>query len=655
MLAARRGRSRFGFGLSLLIWFSHSFPFTLSLWLSLPFWLAGSALAATPFVNEVADGSANTVGWYTSLALDAQGNPHVGYQDLTAGDLKYARKSSGVWTTETADGSANTVGWYTSFALDALGNPHVSYQDATTGDLKYARKSSGVWTTETADASANDLGYYTSLALDAQGNPHVSYYDNTTLDLKYARKSGGVWTTETADGSANNVGAYTSLALDAQGNPHVSYRDATTFDLKYARKSGGVWTTETADASANNVGWYTSLALDAQGNPHVSHHDNTTGDFKYARKSGGVWTTETADGSANSVGWYTSLALDVQGNPHVSYLDATTFDPKYARKSGGVWTTETADASANDVGLYTSLALDAQGNPHVSYYDNTTGDLKYADAAVHAVGPTAGVTWAVGSEQLVTWSGVGTLDILLSVDGGASFYTLLESITASPVPVRVPHTPTRFARIRLRRETPFSTADTDSFFTIDAAIALLKFDAAAGSDGRAVTLTWKTEPGPDADVRYRIERAAGSGAFAPTHAGLLDRAEYTDHEAGVAARYRLIAVNGLGEEYVLGETAPAAALGSGRALIVTPNPSPGGFVRALYRVSVDFPETDLAVYDASGRRVRTLVSGSLPAGLQSATWDGRDGSGRPVSAGIYFLRLTWGGLPRDTERVTVIR
>lgn len=53
---------------------------------------------------------------------------------------------------------------------------------------------------------------------------------------------------------------------------------------------------------------------------------------------------------------------------------------------------------------------------------------------------------------------------------------------------------------------------------------------------------------------------------------------------------------------------------------------------------------DLAVYDVSGRLVRRLVQGTLGAGPQRFEWDARDGSGRPVPAGVYFFRLRAVGL-----------
>jgi len=46
----------------------------------------------------------------------------------------------------------------------------------------------------------------------------------------------------------------------------------------------------------------------------------------------------------------------------------------------------------------------------------------------------------------------------------------------------------------------------------------------------------------------------------------------------------------------------------------------------------------LAVYDAAGRLVRTLVEGALPGGRHAVRWDGKDRSGRPAPAGVYFCR-----------------
>ena len=47
----------------------------------------------------------------------------------------------------------------------------------------------------------------------------------------------------------------------------------------------------------------------------------------------------------------------------------------------------------------------------------------------------------------------------------------------------------------------------------------------------------------------------------------------------------------------------------------------------------------LELYDLAGRRVRTLASGTMPAGPSAAQWDGRDQGGRTVAAGVYFVRL----------------
>jgi hypothetical protein len=47
----------------------------------------------------------------------------------------------------------------------------------------------------------------------------------------------------------------------------------------------------------------------------------------------------------------------------------------------------------------------------------------------------------------------------------------------------------------------------------------------------------------------------------------------------------------------------------------------------------------LAVTDANGRTVRTLVAGPRPSGSVTAVWDGRDESGRTAPRGVYFATL----------------
>ena len=52
----------------------------------------------------------------------------------------------------------------------------------------------------------------------------------------------------------------------------------------------------------------------------------------------------------------------------------------------------------------------------------------------------------------------------------------------------------------------------------------------------------------------------------------------------------------------------------------------------------------LAIYDAQGRRVRSLMSGWRPAGQTEVRWDGRNETGARATSGLYFARLEAGGL-----------
>lgn len=91
-----------------------------------------------------APGSMVDVGLYSSLVISGS-RMYISYYDATNQDLKVAFHDGSRWKIYTVD-SAGDVGRYSSIALDASGNPYISYYDATNGDLKVA--SARVITTE---------------------------------------------------------------------------------------------------------------------------------------------------------------------------------------------------------------------------------------------------------------------------------------------------------------------------------------------------------------------------------------------------------------------------------------------------------------------------------------------------------------------------
>jgi hypothetical protein len=92
----------------------------------------------TASTNTTID-SAGDVGYYTSIAIGTHGNPIISYSDQTNGDLGIAACNNPTCTTSTnttIDSAFEFDGFYTSIAIGANGNPIISYGDITNGDLK---------------------------------------------------------------------------------------------------------------------------------------------------------------------------------------------------------------------------------------------------------------------------------------------------------------------------------------------------------------------------------------------------------------------------------------------------------------------------------------------------------------------------------------
>ena len=267
------------------------------------------------------------VGRYNSVAAAEGGDVHISYYDGTNGDLKYARRSGGVWSVNVVD-SAGNVGWDTSIALNLTGAPRISYYDVTNRDLKFAYLSGSSWVVSTVD-SAGDVGEYTSLVYDGSNRPHISYYDRTNRRLKYARGPIGSWTISVVD--SGDVGEFSSVAVDQNGNPHIVYYDRGQGDLKYAWFNGTAWDVRRLD-SAGDVGRNASIGI-RDSVIRICYYDATQGGVKeiwglvdYTAPTGVTVTDEgefTRDSTRLSASW--SAAADPEtGISHYRYAIGTS-------------------------------------------------------------------------------------------------------------------------------------------------------------------------------------------------------------------------------------------------------------------------------------------------------------------------------------------
>lgn len=146
---------------------------------------------------------------------------------------------------------------------------------------------------------------------------------------------------------------------------------------------------------------------------------------------------------------------------------------------------------------------------------------------------------------------------------------------------------------------------------------------AANARGVVVGYHWDFGDGGHSADRSPTYTYASAGSYT----ALLS---VTDDDGSVARAS--VSVHALGPSSAVSGGPPASGLRS------MPNPSRGA---STVQFSLTEPScVRLEVYDVNGVRVRTLLDGFSAAGPQQVEWDGRGADGRPLSPGIYFLRLS---------------
>lgn len=172
--------------------------------------------------------------------------------------------------------------------------------------------------------------------------------------------------------------------------------------------------------------------------------------------------------------------------------------------------------------------------------------------------------------------------------------------------------------------------------------AVLLTDFALVPTPGTVDIHWELESDGPLSCRLEAEQAGTlrelsvpvpqGGAYA------LRDADPVLHDGGEVT-YTLHAREGDGDWQILRrETATVPALPR-RTGLGAPHPNPfNPTVRLPFSLRAT-GQVRLAIVDVSGRRVAQLIDAEWPAGEHALEWNGRDDSGRSLSAGVYFVEF----------------
>lgn len=153
-------------------------------------------------------------------------------------------------------------------------------------------------------------------------------------------------------------------------------------------------------------------------------------------------------------------------------------------------------------------------------------------------------------------------------------------------------------------------------------------------------LTWATTEYPDPDAAPLEFGSMINFRFTADAEPVRGDATLGIHEPGVAES--IVASTSLPSGTSAGIADPADSPPvTARLLPVRPNPLDLPGTTLPFELAAP-TVVELAIYDAGGRHVRTLIEGPLDGGRHTVTWDGRDGRDRRVGSGVYYARLRAG-------------
>ncbi len=476
--------------------------------------------------------------------------------------------------------------------------------------------------------------------------------DPTNPDKIYAL---GQVLVRSTDGGVNFTGI--------QGNAHVDHHamwiDPSNPNRIYLGNDGGFWST-----TVGGTTWTQALTLDI-----TQFYAGAIDASNPARLMGGTQDNSTPMTTGSPSGWFQALnvgdgfycAIDPT-NPAVLIAEwqncCSGGGPRRSTNSGGSWAAPLAGSfnSGDRYNWCTPLVMNPLNHNVIlvgsqRVYRSTNNGVSYGTISgdLTTNTPAVGLTYSTittldisAPDTSLYYAGTDDGNVWRSPDRGASWTDI-----SAGLPVRW------VTRVTADPGDPQVVYVTLSGFSADEHIAHVYRSADRGS-------TWKAIAGdlPDIPVNdlvvdpadtQRLFVATDVGVYwtadqgavwAPLGSGLPFTAVF-DLTLHAPSRTLVAATHGRSQwklDVTPGPVAVAPAAPPARIMLSAPAPNP---TRGETHLTLELPQAgraEVMVFDAGGRRVRTLLAGRLEGGRHLVAWNGTDETGARVGAGVYFVR-----------------
>jgi hypothetical protein len=436
------------------------------------------------------------------------------------------------------------------------------------------------------------------------------------------------------------------LAVDPADNVHVvwyDYRNGSA-EIYYRRFDGTTWGPEKRLTKSLSGAECPSIAADPAGNIHVVWTDFRDGNWEiyYKMYDGVSWGPDTRLTVAEDDSRMPAIAADRAGNLHVVWYDARYSEwwDVFYKKYDGAWSADTmiSNSGASAYSALPAVAVDEDFNVHTAWYDSRYGadEILYRKFNGSIWEPEVRISDAWGDSWSPSIATVGQRVYIAWHDGRYGGYEIM-----------------------LRE---FNGAAWGPEQRVTHADGVSGNSCLAPDDSGYVHLVWHDNRDGNTEIYYkRFNGATWTADLRLTAAPLESQRPFIASDA----KGRLHVVwqdRRLGYYAIYYKSKDPSSMASVRpedtveathlAVRVMPNPLNGnGLIEFSLPAAA---RARLAVYDIAGRAVWDMDLGEEAAGSHRIEWPGCDRDGRPVSTGVYFIKVI-SPAGTSTAKVVVLR